>query len=278
MRNRQCVRTLTLGVAVVAGQLVAGQLVGGGWAAPAYGAEAAPTKVQRIGRLAKIAPEAVERYKMFYAENGADLTKALAQYNIRNASLWIKELTEGEPYLFAYLEYTGDNLASDMDEMALLKVGKKSRAADADALLAFAPAEHAGWVAMEEVFFDAGAADVAVEASQVRRIGQVIGVRPEWVESYKYIHANPWPEVMAAIKRGNIRNYPIYLSKIGEAFYIFGYMEYVGKDFDADMAEVDGDPATQAWIKFTDEVCQLPISTRKEGEWWANMDEIYQQK
>ena len=272
MRNLQCVWTLVLSVMVVGGQLV-----GEGGVAPAFGGEVAP-KVQRYGHLAKITPEAIERYKKFYADNENDLSKALTQHNIRNASVWLKELTEGEPYLFAYFDYTGGDLASDLDHMEETPVGKKSRAADADALRAFAPASHAGWVAMEEVFFDAGAADVAIEASKVQRFGQVIGVRPALVESYKYIHANPWPEVMAAIKRGNIRNYPIYMAKIGEAYYIFGYMEYVGKDFDADMAEVDNDPASKAWIKFTDEVCQLPIPTRKEGEWWANMDEIFHQK
>jgi len=41
----------------------------------------------------------------------------------------------------------------------------------------------------------------------VRRFGQVIRVRPERIAEYEALHAAPWPGVLAAIERGNIRNY-----------------------------------------------------------------------
>jgi len=81
--------------------------------------------------------------------------------------------------------------------------------------------------------------------------------------------------VLAKITEGNIRNYAIYLTELGGRHYLFSYFEYVGDDFVADMVIVDNDPATIAWMKFTDEACQLPLSTRSDGEWWAVMENIF---
>jgi L-rhamnose mutarotase len=80
--------------------------------------------------------------------------------------------------------------------------------------------------------------------------------------------------VLAAIREGNIRNYSIFLVPVGSKLYLFAYLEYVGKDIEADMARIGSDSETKAWIKFTDEGCQLPLSTRKPGEWWARMERL----
>jgi L-rhamnose mutarotase len=68
----------------------------------------------------------------------------------------------------------------------------------------------------------------------------------------------------------NIRNYSIYL-KDGN---LFGYYEYIGEDYAADMAKMAADPVTQEWCKHTDP-CQEPLLARKEGEWWAIMEEVF---
>jgi len=104
----------------------------------------------------------------------------------------------------------------------------------------------------------------------MKRYGSVIKVNPEKIETYKKLHANPWPEINAMIKKCNIQNYSIYL-KDG---YLFSYFEYVGSDFESDMAKMAADPMTQKWW---DECkpCQIPLETRKEGEWWADMEEVY---
>lgn len=104
----------------------------------------------------------------------------------------------------------------------------------------------------------------------VKRYGSVIKIRPEKLEEYKELHANPWPGVLEQITKSNIRNYSIYL-KDG---YLFSYFEYTGNDFEADMAEMAKDSVTQAWWKLTDP-CQEPLSTRAEGEWWASMEEVF---
>jgi L-rhamnose mutarotase len=111
-----------------------------------------------------------------------------------------------------------------------------------------------------------------VSIKQVKRFGSVIKIKPEMLAQYKELHANPWPEVQAQITKSNIRNYSIYLKDD----YLFGYFEYVGDDFEGDMGRMAEDSVTREWWKMTDP-CQIPLENRKEGEWWANMEEIFHQ-
>lgn len=109
----------------------------------------------------------------------------------------------------------------------------------------------------------------------VKRYGNVIGLRPEKLEEYKELHANVWPGVLKMIKECNIHNYTIYLGELEEGkYYLFSYFEYTGDDFKADMAKMAADPTTKKWWTLCDP-CQAPIPTRKEGEWWANMEEVF---
>jgi L-rhamnose mutarotase len=235
--------------------------------------------VHRFGQIAKIRPDKIERFKELSDEMWPEVSEALKEHGIRNSSIYLKDLKENEYYLFRYFEYAGKDLDGDTSAMAEDPTVEKWKTAVGNECLGrISPDDASWWVDMEEVFYYDGAADARADESRVQRYGQVIGVRPEMVESYKYIHANTWPEVLAAIKKGNIRNYPIYMTKIEDEYYIFGYFEYVGDDFEADMAMIDAEPATKAWIKFTDDGCQLPIPTRAEGEWWANMEQVFVQK
>ena len=104
----------------------------------------------------------------------------------------------------------------------------------------------------------------------MERHGSVIGIKSERLEEYKAYHANVWPEVLDMIKKCNIRNYSIY-HKDG---YLFSYFEYVGDDFKADMAKMAADPKTQEWWKVVGPM-QTPLETRSEGEWWAEMEEVF---
>jgi L-rhamnose mutarotase len=104
----------------------------------------------------------------------------------------------------------------------------------------------------------------------MKRYGQLIQVKPEVLEEYKKYHADVWPGVLDMIRECNIRNYSIYL-KDG---YLFAYFEYHGNDFDADMAKMALDPTTQEWWDIMMPM-QEPLPTRAEGEWWANMEEVF---
>nr|WP_298094465.1 L-rhamnose mutarotase [uncultured Shinella sp.] len=106
----------------------------------------------------------------------------------------------------------------------------------------------------------------------MQRIGMVIGVRPEKIEEYKRLHAAVWPEVLARISACNIRNYSIFLKEPENL--LFSFFEYHGADYAADMAKMAAAPKTQEWWAVC-MPCQAPLDTRKEGEWWANMEEVF---
>ncbi len=104
----------------------------------------------------------------------------------------------------------------------------------------------------------------------MKRYGFVIRVRPETLERYKEYHVSAWPEVLATIRKANIRNYSIYLKDD----FLFGYFEYHGADYAADMAQIAACPKTQEWWSIMQPM-QRPLETRAKGEWWAQMEEVF---
>jgi L-rhamnose mutarotase len=104
----------------------------------------------------------------------------------------------------------------------------------------------------------------------MKRYGMLIRVKPEKFEEYRKLHAAVWPEVLDMIKQCNISNYSIY-HKDG---FLFGYLEYAGIDFEADMAKMAADRITQKWWDIC-KPCQEPLESRAEGEWWAAMEEVF---
>ena len=109
----------------------------------------------------------------------------------------------------------------------------------------------------------------------MKRFGWVIGIKEESLDEYKKLHANVWPDVLAMIAKCNIRNYSIYLRQLPDGkYYLFSYLEYVGSNFDGDMAIMAADETTQKWWDVC-KPCQQPLSNRAEGEWWADMEEVF---
>jgi len=104
----------------------------------------------------------------------------------------------------------------------------------------------------------------------MKRIGQVIRVRPEKLDEYKRLHAAAWPEVLEMIHKANIRNFSIF-HRDG---LLLSYYEYVGDDYEADMAMIAADPRTQEWWRHTDP-CQQPVPSAADGEWWAPAEEVF---
>jgi L-rhamnose mutarotase len=98
----------------------------------------------------------------------------------------------------------------------------------------------------------------------------VLGIKPEAIDEYKRYHAAVWPEILDKISECNIRNYSIFLKDN----LLFAYMEYHGDDREADWAKMAADPKTQEWWRIM-EPMQSPLATRKQGEWWAQMDQVF---
>ena len=104
----------------------------------------------------------------------------------------------------------------------------------------------------------------------MKRYGMIIGIKPDKIEEYQKLHAAVWPDVLKIIRLCNIRNYSIYLKDS----LLFSYFEYTGNNFKADMEKMAADPVTQRWWDLC-KPCQVPLDTRAEGEWWAEMEELF---
>jgi L-rhamnose mutarotase len=105
-----------------------------------------------------------------------------------------------------------------------------------------------------------------------RRFGMVIGLRSEKADAYKALHADSEPGVRDLLQKYSIHNFSIFARKLGDGReYLFGYFEYMGDDYDADMATLAAEPRNASWLELCDP-CQRPL----EGETsWAEMDEVY---
>jgi L-rhamnose mutarotase len=104
----------------------------------------------------------------------------------------------------------------------------------------------------------------------MQRHGQLIGIEQKHIETYKAYHAAVWPEVSSMITVCNITNYSIF--QFGEL--LFAYFEYTGDDFDADMERMAQDETTQRWWAIQKPL-QSPLPDRGEGQWWAEMVEVF---
>lgn len=106
----------------------------------------------------------------------------------------------------------------------------------------------------------------------MQRMGLCLGIKEEAIAEYKRIHADVWPAVLDLIADCNIRNYSIFLKEPENI--LFAYFEYHGTDFAADMRKMAAVPAMQEWWKIC-EPMQVPFETRKPGEWWAAMEDVF---
>ena len=104
----------------------------------------------------------------------------------------------------------------------------------------------------------------------MKRVASIVGLRPEHQQEYLQLHRNVWPGVEDTLRAANITNYSIFL-RDGT---LFAYYEYVGSDYDADMARIAADPESQRWWQLTDP-CQQPLPTARPGEVWVEATEVY---
>lgn len=102
------------------------------------------------------------------------------------------------------------------------------------------------------------------------RCGEVIKVKPEKYEEYRFLHDNVWPGIVEKIHKAGMQNFTIFYRD----GYLFKYFEYVGDDYEADMEKLAADEENIRWLLHTDQ-CQEPVDSAEEGEWWAPMENIF---
>jgi len=74
--------------------------------------------MKRYGMVIGLKPEKIEEYKRLHAAVWPDVLKMIAECNLRNYSIYLRRLPDGNHYLFSYFEYTGGDFAVDMAQMA----------------------------------------------------------------------------------------------------------------------------------------------------------------
>ena len=105
-----------------------------------------------------------------------------------------------------------------------------------------------------------------------KRIGMVIGIKPDQIEAYKKVHAASNPGVRDLLQKANMSNFSIFIRKLDDGrYYLFNYYEYVGSDFEGDMAKLAAEPRNNEWLLVTDAM-QIPLEGQKT---WALMEEVY---
>jgi L-rhamnose mutarotase len=107
---------------------------------------------------------------------------------------------------------------------------------------------------------------------EIKRVGMVIKIKPEFIEEYKALHADSNPGVRDLLAGANMQNFSIFLHQLDDGnWYEFGYYEYTGDDFEADMAKLAKQPRNIEWLKVCDPM-QIPL----EGyDGWAEMEQVY---
>jgi len=105
----------------------------------------------------------------------------------------------------------------------------------------------------------------------VKRVGMVTQLRPEKIAEYKKLHAGSNPGVRDLLTKYHMRNFSIYLQQIDGKWYEFGYYEYTGDNFEADMATMAKEPRNIEWLKQCDPM-RKPLRGSKG---WTMMNRVY---
>lgn len=106
----------------------------------------------------------------------------------------------------------------------------------------------------------------------VKRVGMVIGVKRDRIEAYKALHAATNPGVRDLLDKYHMHNFSIFIHQLDDGrYYLFGYYEYTGTNYQADMAKLAAEPRNQKWLFVTDPM-QEPLKGKKS---WAIMDQVY---
>jgi L-rhamnose mutarotase len=114
--------------------------------------------------------------------------------------------------------------------------------------------------------------DAVMQKGDNKRVGMVIKIKPEHIKEYKALHADSSPGVRDLLREANMHNFSIFLIQLEDGnWYEFGYYEYTGDDFEADMAKLNKHPRNIEWLKKCNPM-QIPL----EGNvGWAEMEQVY---
>ena len=109
----------------------------------------------------------------------------------------------------------------------------------------------------------------------MKRQAHISRIRPEKLNEYIELHANPWPGVLKAISESHIENYSIFHQPMPSGEHLlFSYFEYTGTNIEADMAKMAANKTIQQWWDVC-KPCLEPITPLPEGEVWNPITSIF---
>lgn len=77
-------------------------------------AEKKSRQVKRVGSVVGLNRKTAEEYVILHAHVWPEVLDRLRKSNVRNYSIFMGELDDGNLYLFSYFEYVGDDFEADM--------------------------------------------------------------------------------------------------------------------------------------------------------------------
>ena len=73
---------------------------------------------KRYGMVIGLNEDKLAEYKKLHAAVWPGVLKMIAECHIRNYSIYLRRMPDGKFYLFSYFEYTGNDFAAYMAQMA----------------------------------------------------------------------------------------------------------------------------------------------------------------
>jgi L-rhamnose mutarotase len=107
--------------------------------------------------------------------------------------------------------------------------------------------------------------------ADAQRIGMVIGIKEDQISAYEALHAASNPGVRDLLQKYNMHNFSIFIHELDGKYYLFGYYEYTGSDYKADMAKLAAEPRNGKWLASTGPM-QIPLPGEQS---WSMMKEVY---
>ena len=77
--------------------------------------------------------------------------------------------------------------------------------------------------------------------------GQLGKLKKDMIDEYERLHAECWPGIRKLLQDCNLQNYSIFRYED----MVFSYFEYVGNDYEKDMAKMAADEENQRWWSHT---------------------------
>ena len=74
--------------------------------------------MKRYGSIIGVRAEKLEEYKKLHAAVWPEVLRMIKRCNIKNYSIFLRRMPDGNYYLFSYFEYVGSDFKADMKKMA----------------------------------------------------------------------------------------------------------------------------------------------------------------